>query len=1032
LAGALQTGVAEDRSAVRDPLQTAATGSSGTLPRTGKLFPCAFGEYELLEEIARGGMGVVYRARQVRLNRIVALKMILAGQFAGQIEVLRFRAEAEAAANLRHPGIVAIHEIGEEEGQHYFSMDFVQGRNLAEIIKEGPLPSRQAARYTQAIAEAIHYAHQQGVLHRDLKPSNILIDENDQPRITDFGLAKRVRADFGLTVTGQLLGSPSFMPPEQTSGKSAKIGPPGDVYGIGAILYDLVTGRPPFQAETIDAVLVQLREADPVAPRLLNPSVSPDLETICVKCLEKEPARRYPTAQALADELGRFLRDEPIEARPIGAPSKVWRWCRRKPALALMVLLLHLVGAAGLAGILWQWRRAELSAVGERQQRNRAEAQAYASDMNLVSQALEMNNLGRGLALLNRNRPHADGADLRGWEWRCLWQLTRSDELATLGSHDHSVTAVRFSPLDDLLVSGSFDGKAKLWNPHTRLLTGELNLQDPVRSLAISHDGRLLCMLCTHRGCCLWDISSRHEIANYTIPSGNFGGAAVFSPGNDRLALSVGHGDIQLLDLRSRTFVGTLSGHRREVMQLAFSRDGKTLYSAADDLTIRIWDVGALKESALLAGHEQWVSSLALNPDESTLASGSADGTIRIWDLKERRQMACLTNHVSLVWDVKFAPDGRQLASCGADQCIRLWATDPWREVRVLKGHLNEIWTLAYSPNGKLIASSGKDETVKLWSAEVHPPAPTKLPVPPNTVVASFSPDANWFCFQNSRELTVWNTRTLRQIGHPIVSTSDGYLVQVGLDGSRLYLGSTSGEIRTCDVTSGRETDSLPGHHGPVTALALSRDGRLLASAALDQTLRIRELVSGRWLAELPFPSDRIQTLTFSPDGSLLAGSSTPEDRIIIWDIKHRSQRSVLAGHKGLIPGLNFSPDGRMLASASWDGTARLWDSASGRLIASLRAQLLGVNSVDFTPDGRRLAAGTGDGFVKLWNLDNLQEVLTLRAAGGIGVVRFLSGDETLVGASPETIELWVAPTLDEIRRSEHNRPKEGAGRPGA
>ena len=303
LAGALQAAVVEDCGAPQGVPQSAVTSSSGILPRTAQPFPCAFGEYELLEEIARGGMGVVYRARQVRLNRIVALKMILAGQFASQQEVVRFRREAEAAANLRHPGIVAIHEIGEEQGQHYFSMDFVQGRNLAEIIREGRLPARRAARYSQAIADAIHYAHQQGVLHRDLKPSNILIDENDQPRITDFGLAKRVRGDLGLTATGEVLGSPSFMPPEQTSGKSAKLGPPSDVYGVGAILYNLLTGRPPFQAETIDAVLVQLREADPVAPRLLNPSISPDLETICVKCLEKEPARRFPDAAALEHAL---------------------------------------------------------------------------------------------------------------------------------------------------------------------------------------------------------------------------------------------------------------------------------------------------------------------------------------------------------------------------------------------------------------------------------------------------------------------------------------------------------------------------------------------------------------------------------------------------------------------------------------------------------------------------------------------------------------------------------------------------------
>jgi len=262
-------------------------------------------------------------------------------------------------------------------------------------------------------------------------------------------------------------------------------------------------------------------------------------------------------------------------------------------------------------------------------------------------------------------------------------------------------------------------------------------------------------------------------------------------------------------------------------------------------------------------------------------------------------------------------------------------------------------------------------------------------------------------------------------MGRPIVSTSDGDVVQMGLDGGRIYLGSVSGDTRTFDVASGREIDSLPGHHGQVTALALSRGGRLFASGGLDRIVRIRELVSGRSLTDLPIPGDRIHTLSFSPDGSLLAGSITPEDRVVVWDVTRRSQRSVLAGHKGLIPGLNFSPDGSMLASASWDGTARLWDTASGQLIASLRAQLLGVNSVDFTQDGRRLAAGTGDGFIKLWNLENLQEVLTLRGAGGVGIVRFLSGDETLVGASPEAIELWVAPSLGEISRKEHLRAEE-------
>ena len=272
-----------------------------------------FGDYELLEEIARGGMGIVYKARQVSLDRIVAVKVILSGQFASKEEVLRFRAEAEAAAHLRHPNIVAIYETGEWDGQPFFSMDYVAGRTLADLVRAAPLPAKRAAAYVKKIAEAIHYAHEQGILHRDLKPSNILIDEYDEPRITDFGLAKRVQKESFLTVTGQVMGSPNFMPPEQAGG-SGKAGRHSDVYALGGILFYLVTGRPPFVAPTLTELLHHVRNSEPVSPRLLQASVPEDAAIVCLKCLEKEPARRYPTAQLLADELERLLRDEPVLA----------------------------------------------------------------------------------------------------------------------------------------------------------------------------------------------------------------------------------------------------------------------------------------------------------------------------------------------------------------------------------------------------------------------------------------------------------------------------------------------------------------------------------------------------------------------------------------------------------------------------------------------------------------------------------------------------------------------------------------------
>jgi len=290
----------------------------------------SFGDYELLEQIARGGMGIVYKARQVSLDRIVAVKLLPFGALASPDQVKRFHEEASVAASLQHPNIVAIHEVGVHQGRHYLVMDYVDGPSLAKVISDFGFrisDYRRIAGWVKTVAEAVHYTHEHGVLHRDLKPSNVLIDANDRPRVIDFGLAKRLpdkseignqKSEMELTLSGPLVGSPSYMPPEQAATKWGEVSRRSDVYGLGAMLYHLLTGRPPFQATTLTATLEQVLHTEPVAPRLLHPGLPHDLETICLKCLEKEPGKRYPTAQALADELGRYLQGQPVLARPIG------------------------------------------------------------------------------------------------------------------------------------------------------------------------------------------------------------------------------------------------------------------------------------------------------------------------------------------------------------------------------------------------------------------------------------------------------------------------------------------------------------------------------------------------------------------------------------------------------------------------------------------------------------------------------------------------------------------------------------------
>ena len=449
--------------------------------------------YEILAELGRGGMGVVYKARHIELNRLVALKMVLAGVHVGPRELARFRSEAAAVAALQHPNIVQVYEVGEQDGRPYFALEFVDGGSLAQRLTGAPLPPRWSAQLLEQLARTIHFAHQRGIVHRDLKPANILLASRESrvespepvfglstldsglstPKITDFGLAKQIQTGAALTQSGTVLGTPSYMAPEQALGKNREVGPAADIYALGAILYEMLTGRPPFRAETSLDTMLQVASEEPVPLSRLQPKLPRDLQTICLKCLHKEPWNRYPTAEALADDLNRFLIGEPIQARPVGTPERLVKWARRRPSLAALILLALSSAIAGFALMCREWneeknRREKLQAAQEEKDQAlaRAEASLYFHRIALAEREFLANHLVRARHLLQECPP-----DLRRWEWRYLNRLCLSD-LLTLRGHDNSVYCLTFSPDGRYLASASLDQTVKVWDAVTGKMVG--------------------------------------------------------------------------------------------------------------------------------------------------------------------------------------------------------------------------------------------------------------------------------------------------------------------------------------------------------------------------------------------------------------------------------------------------------------------------------------------------------------------------------------------------------------------------------
>jgi WD40 repeat protein/tRNA A-37 threonylcarbamoyl transferase component Bud32 len=944
---------------------------SGPASSPGPLLRTRLGDYELIRLLGQGAMGTVYEALQISLNRRVALKTIRAGLFASEAERHRFQNEAEAVAVLDHPGIVPVYGVGESEGWQYFSMKLIQGESLAwrlEAFRDDP---RAGALLLIEAARAIQHAHQRGILHRDLKPANILLDENGQPHVTDFGLAKRFQDDSSLTQSGVIMGTPSYMAPEQASGHRGDVTTATDVYGLGAVLYALLTGRPPFLGETVLETIDQVRQRRPDPPSHVNPRVGRDLETICLKCLEKDPKRRYASAEALASDLRHWVNGEPIAARPVNSTARAWMWCRRNPKITGLLLALALFAA----GSCWQWFRAERLLL-------QAQCDASRCSINKALTSCDQGDVGHGLLhLVKALRTAPPGSeDLKQAVRLNLLAWSRhTNQLKFVLDHSATVGLVAFSPDSRTILTLSLEGSA--------LTARGISVGPEHKKTRASPDSQAAPPSGVMAGRAqLWSAETGQALGG---PLGQGGGtiiSAAFSPDSNRLLTGSTDGTARLWAVPTGSPQGEPFRHRGPIRCVAFRPDGKAVLTCSTDGTARLWDVLNGSSPGRTLSHKDWVWEGYFRPDGRVVLTASADSLIHLWDVQSGRLITEMAGiHAvrgSQKYDqvVTWSDDGTRIVSNGCWGSAEKFAALLWdgatgQLIAELSGHGAVVRAVTLSRSGRIAITAGEDRTARLWNAETgRPLGPPPLRHQDHVLAVALSPDGR-IALTGSADRTarLWDVNTGTPLGDPLHHQDQVVAVAFHPGGQSILTGSRDGAARLWALVSPRRApETVPreivpeGTFNELAAQALSRDGARLLTGHGDGTAQVRDGTTSTPIGPPLRNEYPVISVAISPDGEILATGCT-DGTARVWSARTRQALGQPMTHKGPVRSLALSPDGQSVLTGSDDGTARLWHALTGMPIGPPLEHGKGVSSVGFSRDGTALLTRTDDGAILRW-----------------------------------------------------------------